>query len=177
MENSSSKPVQHLCEARSQSGRKKATSRTPDGKMPGESKSSPREIQNYLGRISGPLLDRIDLHIEVPQKTLIAASRLRTMRKLGLHPTTSQAPSHGAGSPVMARRRRIPINLRCERLFRSHYPDRSLFGHGYHCPGSGIRLKVLVAFHFLNARNAAAKAEDLKRAFPSLPYVIHHSIC
>ena len=29
-------------------------------------KSSPREIQNYLGRISGPLLDRIDLHIEVP---------------------------------------------------------------------------------------------------------------
>ena len=41
-------------------------SRTPDGKMPAESRSSPREIQNYLGRISGPLLDRIDLHIEVP---------------------------------------------------------------------------------------------------------------
>ncbi|MBI3876146.1 MAG: YifB family Mg chelatase-like AAA ATPase [Verrucomicrobia bacterium] len=40
---------------------------TPDGKMPGESKSSPREIQNYLGRISGPLLDRVDLHVEVPQ--------------------------------------------------------------------------------------------------------------
>jgi magnesium chelatase family protein len=40
---------------------------TPDGKMPGESRSSPREIQNYLGRISGPLLDRIDMHIEVPQ--------------------------------------------------------------------------------------------------------------
>ena len=39
---------------------------TPDGKMPGESRSSPREIQNYLSRISGPLLDRIDLHIEVP---------------------------------------------------------------------------------------------------------------
>ncbi len=39
---------------------------TPDGKMPAESRSSPREIQHYLGRISGPLLDRIDLHIEVP---------------------------------------------------------------------------------------------------------------
>ena len=39
---------------------------TPDGKMPGESRCTPREIQNYLGRISGPLLDRIDLHIEVP---------------------------------------------------------------------------------------------------------------
>jgi magnesium chelatase family protein len=34
--------------------------------MPGESRCTPREIQNYLGRISGPLLDRIDLHIEVP---------------------------------------------------------------------------------------------------------------
>lgn len=34
--------------------------------MPGESRSSPREVQNYLGRISGPLLDRIDLHVEVP---------------------------------------------------------------------------------------------------------------
>jgi len=40
---------------------------TPDGKMPHESRSSPREIQNYLGRVSGPLLDRIDLHVEVPQ--------------------------------------------------------------------------------------------------------------
>lgn len=40
---------------------------TPDGKMPGESRCSPREIQNYLNRVSGPLLDRIDLHIEVPQ--------------------------------------------------------------------------------------------------------------
>jgi magnesium chelatase family protein len=39
---------------------------TPDGKMPGESRCSPREIQHYLGRISGPLLDRIDLHVEVP---------------------------------------------------------------------------------------------------------------
>jgi magnesium chelatase family protein len=39
---------------------------TPDGLMPGESRCSPREIQNYLNRVSGPLLDRIDLHIEVP---------------------------------------------------------------------------------------------------------------
>ncbi|MFN0067440.1 MAG: YifB family Mg chelatase-like AAA ATPase [Limisphaerales bacterium] len=39
---------------------------TPDGRMPGESRCSPREIQGYLNRVSGPLLDRIDLHIEVP---------------------------------------------------------------------------------------------------------------
>ena len=50
---------------------------TPDGKMPHESRSSPREIQNYLGRVSGPLLDRIDLHVEVPQVKFreIAAER------------------------------------------------------------------------------------------------------
>jgi hypothetical protein len=30
---------------------KKATPRTPDGKMPGESSSTPRDIQRYLGRI------------------------------------------------------------------------------------------------------------------------------
>ncbi len=39
---------------------------TPDGKMPSESRSSPRAIQKYLGRVSGPLLDRIDIHVEVP---------------------------------------------------------------------------------------------------------------
>jgi len=39
---------------------------TPDGKPPGESKCSPRQIQNYLNRVSGPLLDRIDLQVEVP---------------------------------------------------------------------------------------------------------------
>jgi magnesium chelatase family protein len=38
----------------------------PAGKMPGESRCSPRELQNRLGRISRPLLDRIDLHFGVP---------------------------------------------------------------------------------------------------------------
>jgi len=32
-----------------------------------ECRCSPRQIENYRQRISGPLLDRIDLHIEVPQ--------------------------------------------------------------------------------------------------------------
>ena len=66
MENFVSKQAQHPSVRRLHCGYKKATSRTPDGKIPGESRNSPREIQNYLGRISGPLLDRIDLHVEVP---------------------------------------------------------------------------------------------------------------
>src|SRR6185295_19296931 len=31
---------------------------------------SPIQIQKYLGRISGPLLDRIDLHVDVPSVPL-----------------------------------------------------------------------------------------------------------
>ena len=46
--------------------------------MPHESKSSPREIQSYLGRVSGPLLDRIDLHVEVPQVKFREMSGERT---------------------------------------------------------------------------------------------------
>ena len=78
--------------------------------MPGESKSSPREIANYLGRISGPLLDRIDLHIEVPpvkfremstvqpgetsaqiRERVIAARKLQTTRFAGKKNVTCNA--------------------------------------------------------------------------------------
>src|SRR5947208_14655130 len=62
----------------SQPDHQKAMPRTPDGKMPGESRSTPREIQNYLGRVSGPLLDRIDLHVEVPAVKFREISSERT---------------------------------------------------------------------------------------------------
>src|SRR5213082_269656 len=31
-----------------------------------ECKCSPMQIQRYVGKISGPLMDRIDIHIDVP---------------------------------------------------------------------------------------------------------------
>jgi len=46
--------------------------------MPAESRSTPRERQNYLARVSGPLLDRIDLHVEVPAVKFREISSERT---------------------------------------------------------------------------------------------------
>jgi len=36
------------------------------GSPRGECRCSDQQIQRYLGRLSGPLLDRIDMHVEVP---------------------------------------------------------------------------------------------------------------
>jgi magnesium chelatase family protein len=46
--------------------------------MPAESRSTARERQAYLGRVSGPLLDRIDLHVEVPAVKFREISSERT---------------------------------------------------------------------------------------------------
>ena len=75
---------------------------TPDGKMPGESRCSPREIQSYLNRISGPLLDRIDLHVEVP------AVKFRDM--------TNERPAEGS---AQIRARVIAARQRQQERFKS----------------------------------------------------------
>lgn len=52
-----------------------------------ECRCSPRQVQQYLGRLSGPLLDRIDIHIEVSSvkygeiETARAGENSRTIRE------------------------------------------------------------------------------------------------
>jgi magnesium chelatase family protein len=67
-------------------------------------KCNPMQIERYLGRISGPLLDRIDLHIEVPSVRFqeLAASAdgtpSRTMREQVQRARQAQKERFGADS-------------------------------------------------------------------------------
>jgi magnesium chelatase family protein len=44
-------------------------------------KCTPNDIQRYLSKVSGPILDRIDLHIEVPRIDFLKASEVTTQEK------------------------------------------------------------------------------------------------
>jgi magnesium chelatase family protein len=59
-----------------------------------ECRCTPNQIQNYRNRISGPLLDRIDIHVEVP-----------SMRYQELAGTTPGEPSAAIRARVLAARR------------------------------------------------------------------------
>ena len=70
-------------------------------------KCSPMQIEKYMGRISGPLLDRIDLHIEVPAVPFQELSAKHdgtassTMRALVDQARAIQAARFGPGGPLV----------------------------------------------------------------------------
>jgi len=119
---------------------------TPDGKMPGESRCSPREIQKYLGRISGPLLDRIDIHIEVPSVKFQDLARGR----------------HGESSAAI-RQRVVAARQRQHQRFRSH-PSMTCNAHmgprqlRTHCALDDAALELLKAA--MADMNLSARAYD-----------------
>ena len=61
-----------------------------------------RMIQRYLGKISGPLLDRIDIHVEVPA---VPYKELRGNGDRGILRRHSRArgarPRHAAGARLL----------------------------------------------------------------------------
>jgi magnesium chelatase family protein len=63
---------------------------------------TPTQIQRYRSRVSGPLLDRIDIHLEVPAVPFqdLAQERVREDSTRGCSATRSSAP---ANSNVIAR--------------------------------------------------------------------------
>ena len=70
-------------------------------------KCNPMQIERYMGRISGPLLDRIDLHIEVPSVPYqeLAADRDGTssaaMREQVQRARAVQARRFGGDGPLL----------------------------------------------------------------------------
>lgn len=73
-----------------------------------ECRCSPLQMQRYVGRISGPLLDRIDIHIDVP------AVKFRELRGEAVSETDSSATIRRRVIEARARQHR---RLACEKIF------------------------------------------------------------
>ena len=76
-----------------------------------ECRCTPALIQRYLGKISGPLLDRIDIHVEVPAvpyQELRGTSRLRKSRPRSARAWNASAP---CGRLADTSNSRMPVRL------------------------------------------------------------------
>jgi magnesium chelatase family protein len=102
-------------------------------------KCSPMQIERYMGRISGPLLDRIDLHIEVPtvpfQELAATADGTpsATMREQvqGARDAQRQrlgSDSHRLNSRMTSRqlRRHCPLDNECRGLLKTAMDELGL---------------------------------------------------
>jgi magnesium chelatase family protein len=106
------------------------------GSVAGACSCTPGEVRSYLGRLSGPLLDRIDLHVPVPAlafdeasgppgeatasvRARVAAARERQVRRSG----GLGRPASNAALPAAALRRTVLPGSDGQRLLR-HAVDR-----------------------------------------------------
>jgi magnesium chelatase family protein len=96
---------------------------------------TPGEVRSYLGRISGPLMDRIDLHVSVPalafadvtaplgEPTAAVQARVLIARGRQASRTGAARPSANAALAPAALRRAVRPGGDAERLLR-HAVDR-----------------------------------------------------
>jgi magnesium chelatase family protein len=85
-----------------------------------ECKCSPPQIQRYVGKISGPLLDRIDIHIDVPAvnfkelrgKGVPAGESSETIRERVIKAREIQLERFG-GDTVFSNSAMSPTQIRC----------------------------------------------------------------
>jgi magnesium chelatase family protein len=125
----------------------------PCGLGPGESKGNggrsctcnPVQVQRYLSRISGPLLDRIDLHIEVP--------RLSPDELMSKRPGESSAEVR---KRVVAARNVQVARLKCDGMVcNAHMKAKQL---RVHCEMDGATRDLLKAA--IHQFNLSARAYD-----------------
>ena len=117
------------------------------GHFSGRCKCSPDTVARYRSRISGPLLDRIDLHVEVPA---LKAGDLATAK---------------ASEPSAAIRERV-TRARQRQLERQGRPNARVAGHeiGYHAAASGPARKLLASAASCMGLSARAHHRVLKVA-------------
>jgi len=76
-----------------------------------ECRCTPAIIQRYLSKISGPLLDRIDIHVEVPAVPFKELRDKRAGRIVRPHPRPRRArPSPAAGARLLQLRNACPAH-------------------------------------------------------------------
>ena len=138
-----------------------------------ECRCSPLQIQRYVGRISGPLLDRIDIHVEVPAvkfqdlvgKTLptgessaelrakvVAARRIQEQRFTG-----TKVFSNAAMSSRQVRKH-CELDSTCEKMLETAMLRQGLSARAYH-----RILKVSRTIADLEG-NAEIRAQDIAEA-------------
>jgi magnesium chelatase family protein len=107
-----------------------------------ECRCTPPQIQRYVGRVSGPLLDRIDIHVDVP------AVRFKELR--------GEAPAEGSEqirARVVAARARQRERLRGEGVFaNARMPPRLIRRHCRLGPEGERLLEAAMARLGLSAR-------------------------
>jgi magnesium chelatase family protein len=112
-----------------------------------ECRCTPNQIQRYIGRISGPLLDRIDIHVDVPAvrfQDLTGASppaaegsaemRARVLRARACQSTRFTRSGIFANAQMSAQhiRRHCRIDQECERMLESAMTRQGLSARAYH---------------------------------------------
>jgi len=108
-----------------------------------ECRCTPIQIRNYMSRISGPLLDRIDIHIEVPR---VPYRELRDRRS---GPTSAEMRQHVLAARDRQRRRFAADRIRTNARMTNRHITR-------HCaidPDTDALLEQAMAQHAFSARS------------------------
>ena len=101
-------------------------------------------MKRYLGRISGPLLDRIDIHIEVPpadyeslssakdpESSLIMRQRVQAARQIQLTRFSGQQIHSNAAIPRALLGKTCPLSQKASQLLRAAFDRMGLSGRGH----------------------------------------------
>lgn len=124
-----------------------ATQECPCGNLTHPRKScrcTPQEVRRYLGKISGPLLDRIDMHVEVPvvswadlagdgggESSAVIGRRVAAARKVQTRRLRSARLHTNAQMPAALVRRSCRLEPGAQEILRSAVEQFGLSARGH----------------------------------------------